>query len=906
MADSGGSGRHRSLNLRGPCVPDLILDRAAELGVVELFLDDVAGGPAALLIEGDVGAGKTTLSRAAVEATRVRRYTVLACHPAEAEATLAFAALGDLLDGVLHRSREVLPERQQRALEVAALVSDPGDAASDQLAVSVATLGLLRALALEAPVVVAVDDYQWLDSASARVLDFVLRRLVAERVGLVASRRPGTVDGLPVLLARDFGGRDPYRVDLSPLSPLALDQLFRSRLGTGFPPPVQAQIARASGGNPMLALEIARAVQRGDVRLAPGEPVPVPGGLQDLVRDRLLALPDGLRDVLAAAATASEPTVEVLEKAVPDRPVASLLDEAARAGLVEVDERKVRFAHPLFASTLYHGLSAEGRRAMHARLAPLVSAPFERARHLSLATEGADETVAAALDEAAREAAARGAPDAAAVLSERAIVLTSDDDPASRHRRRVDAAEYHFLGGDIARARTELESVVAALEPGALRADVLRRLAKIRYRNDSCAVAAELLTRALGEVGGDLSLRAGIERDLAWAVTLCGDVPDAAEHARAAVRLLADRPDDPMLAEAIAAAGLADFLLGAGFEGSVMTDAIERERDSPEVPIEWRPSMIVAMVLKWSGDLDGARHRFSQLHRRISEAGDETSLPFLLAQMSEAATLAGDWSEAQRDAQRAHAVALQTAQEPIRGHVLYAQALIEAHLGLADDARATGSAGLTVSERAGSVVGMMLNQAVLGFIELSQDDPVAAHRHLGPLVAWREVVGIRDPGVLRFTADEVEALVGLGNLDQANALLTSYEGEALRLSRSWDVLAAARCRALLDAAGGDVDGAAARLAAALDRHTDDSQPFDRARAVLVLGTIQRRTRRRKVARMSLEAAIDVFDRLGARLWSARARGLLGHSETRRPGALSALTRGERRVAELVAMGRSNR
>jgi DNA-binding CsgD family transcriptional regulator len=274
--------------------------------------------------------------------------------------------------------------------------------------------------------------------------------------------------------------------------------------------------------------------------------------------------------------------------------------------------------------------------------------------------------------------------------------------------------------------------------------------------------------------------------------------------------------------------------------------------------------------------------------------------------MSEAATWAGDWSDARRDAELAHAIALQTSQEPIRGHVLYARALIEAHLGLVEEARATGSAGLAVSERAGSVVGMMLNQAVLGFIELSREDPAAADRHLGPLVAWREVVGIRDPGVVRFIPDEIEALIGLGNLDRAEALLAEYESDASRLARPWAVLAAARCRALLTAAQGDVEGAAAHLLAALDRDADHSQPFERARAVLALGTIQRRTRRRKVARLSLEAALEVFDRLGATLWSARARALLGRPHAPSRDALSALTPGERRVAELVASGRTNR
>jgi DNA-binding CsgD family transcriptional regulator len=196
---------------------------------------------------------------------------------------------------------------------------------------------------------------------------------------------------------------------------------------------------------------------------------------------------------------------------------------------------------------------------------------------------------------------------------------------------------------------------------------------------------------------------------------------------------------------------------------------------------------------------------------------------------------------------------------------------------------------------------------VLGFIEISVDDPAAAHGHLAPLVAWREVVGIREPGMLRFLPDEIEALVALGEQDRADALLVEYEADALRLERPWAQLAAARCRALHAAAGGDLAGAVDTLRLALDRHADAVQPFDRARAALVLGSIQRRTRRRKDARESLQAAQQILDTLGASTWSAKAQRLTG----RPPGRATDrgekdLTPAERRVARVVAGGATNR
>jgi DNA-binding NarL/FixJ family response regulator len=352
---------------------------------------------------------------------------------------------------------------------------------------------------------------------------------------------------------------------------------------------------------------------------------------------------------------------------------------------------------------------------------------------------------------------------------------------------------------------------------------------------------------------------------------------------------------------------MADFLLGGGFQRDVMRRSVELERPAPEVPIEWRPSMMLAMMQKWSGELGDARRRFEELHRRCAEAGEETSLPFLLSQMSETDTLAGNFTDALAEADEAHAIALQTGQEPIRAVVLYARALAAAHLGRIHDARAWAREGLELSRKVGSVLAMMLNQSALGFVELSVDDPAAAHERLRPLLAWRDVVGIREPGVVRFVPDEVEALVALGQLERADDVLRPYEADAERLERPWARLAAARSRALLVSASGDAGEAAAALEAALKEQRPQARPFEKARAQLVLGTILRRTRRRKAARAVLEEAAEGFERLGARLWSVKASRMLGGANDARDGAaVSKLTPAEQRVAALVASGATNR
>lgn len=869
------------------------------------FLDEVLAGPAAMVLEGETGAGKTTIWKAALEAALARGYRVLSCRPVEAESSLAFAALGDLFDGVLEELDPPLPGPQQHALEVAILVANPEGPPPDQRAVSVASLGVLRSLSARSPVLVGVDDLHSMDIASARVLEFVLRRLEVDRVGFVAGLRSG--DTAPLSMDQTYPEARLHRLAVGPLDGDALDELFRSRLGGSFPRPVLRQIEAASGGNPLFALEIAKGILRGDVSAEPGEHLPVPDTLQELIRDRLGALSADVRDVLSAAAALSDPTLEMLERAAPtEMPTLRAVEEAIEAGIVELSGQSLQFSHPLFASTLYHQITPKRRRALHRRLADLVSTPEERALHLALAAAGPDAAVAAALDQAARRAAARGAPDAGADLSEQAYRLTPARSAGEATRRRVEAAEYHFAAGDTGRARRLLEEVASAAEPGPVRAGILRRLAKVRYRSDSCSVAAELLNRALQETGDNPSARAEIQRDLAWAVTLCGDVPNAAEYAQAALQAVQGETAEQMVPELLAASAMAEFLLGRGIPRDLMRRAVELERPSPDVPIEWRPSMVLGMMLKWSGDLIGARTRFENLHRQVLQAGEETSLAFLLSQMSEGATLEGDWSTALRQADEADKFALQTGQDLVRAGVLYAKSLVQAHMGHADEARETARAGLALSERVGSVLTMMLNQTVLGFVEHSLEKPAAAHGYLAPLVAWLDIVGIREPGIFRFVPDEVEALIALGDLDKAQALLAPYEEDVARLDRPSPLLAAARCRALHTGAVGDSSAAASLLERGLSDHGELAQPFERARAWLVMGTIQRRTRQRRAARASLQQALEIFDHLGAKLWSLRARRALGIRMERGSTGGAVLTPAERRVAELVASGGTNR
>ena len=277
-------------------------------------------------------------------------------------------------------------------------------------AVATAVLSVVEGLAQERAVVVAIDDVQWLDPPSARVVEFCARRL-AGRVGLIASRRAGA-EGAWVKALTRLRERDRERVhavagfDIGDLARV-LDERAERRLERR----VLARVHEVSGGNPFYALELARAAPA-DGPLPPA--LPLPASLEEIVATRMAGLGEEVEGVLLAVAALADPSVELLERALGPA-VAEMLDEAEARGMIELDGQRVRFTHPLLSNGVYARAPSGRRRAMHRRLSAAVADHEERARHLALA--GAGPEALAALDEAAREVRVRGAPDAAAELS---------------------------------------------------------------------------------------------------------------------------------------------------------------------------------------------------------------------------------------------------------------------------------------------------------------------------------------------------------------------------------------------------------------------------------------------------------------------------------------------------------
>jgi len=185
---------------------DDVIGRETELAILDRFLDSIPAGPGALLLSGEAGIGKTTVWKQGLDGALQRRYRTLSCGPVEAETRLSYAALGDLLEPVLEEALPTLPEPQRRALEVALLRAPSSGARANQRAVSLAVLGCLRSVASTTPVVAAIDDIQWMDLPSVRVLQFVVRRLKGDPVGLMSAARGTDPDEDPLGVAPSFPG----------------------------------------------------------------------------------------------------------------------------------------------------------------------------------------------------------------------------------------------------------------------------------------------------------------------------------------------------------------------------------------------------------------------------------------------------------------------------------------------------------------------------------------------------------------------------------------------------------------------------------------------------------------------------------------------------------------------------
>jgi DNA-binding CsgD family transcriptional regulator len=872
-----------------------IVGRDEELRAMSAFLAlDPAAGGRALVIEGEAGIGKTALWQEGMAAARRSDVRVLAARAGQAETRVAFATVGDLFTPTLDETLPRLPLVQRRALEVALLLREPDGPPPDVRVLGLALVSAVRALAQERPVLLALDDVQWVDASSAEILAFMLRRLEGEPVGVLATVR-GHPARAPLGLGRAFPALERFPV--GPLSIGAIHRMLWGRLSLNLPRPVLVRVHQTCGGNPFYALELGRALADGTILPGSG-PMSLPESLQSVVAARLDTLPRRLRETLAAVAALASPTVTLLESLAPEA-----VDDVERAqarGVLELDGDRIRFTHPLFAPACYSVIPLHRRRRLHARLARLDVDVEERARHLAIAATGPDEAVALALDAATAHARARGAVLAAVELAKLAVALTPTDAAEGINRRRITAAEHCLYAGDTAGASRLLEAAIDSSAPGPVRAAALGRLASVHWDTKGFREAERFLNRALDEPGLDPHERIDILCRLAWMTAAGRGSVDGIRYADEALRLAERLAEPAQLAASLATLAELTFWRTGRIRRDLLDRAIELGRT---VGSDEDGRITLARLLGLADRYDEARALWTELIADGRARGDPsvTASMMFLARMEVAS---GAWDAAVRVCEEAIELARQTGREMGESLCRMVLAEIDAYRGEAERVRREIPRLLQVAAGVGYSGAIHRLTRALASLELSCGDAGTSWRLTAPLLA--DVTELDEALAQLAGSVGIEALVDIGDLAGAERLLTLLDARAAESDTAVRRLAY-RCRGFLLAAHGEHERAIeALVTAASDPDAPQgTNPFERARTLLALGTVQRRAQHKRAARETLELAAESFDRLGARLWEAKAR-----AESRRIGGRTAskseLSETERRIVALVVAGRTNR
>ena len=834
-----------------------------------------AGSSGVLLLSGPAGIGKTALLRWATG--EAGGFAVLRARGMESESDIPFAGLAELVTPLLARL-DAIPRVQAEAMRGALALGPP--ASADRFTVPAALLSLLAAE--DRPVLAVIDDAQWLDQPSLEAFLFAGRRLEREGVAVLVAARGGSRLDVPWL----------ERLALEPLS----DREARGLLDAAIAPGVADRLVETAAGNPLALLEIPGLLSA--AQLAGREPLEDPlrpgTGVERAFAAAVDALPAQTRRALLIAAAAGSRRLDAIGGAIELR----ALEPAEAARIVSLADGEVEFRHPLLRSTVYHAASLPERRAAHAALAESAGDGTARAWHLAACALAPDERIAAALEAAALDARGRGAHATAARDLARAAQLTPDAEP--RARRLLEAAGDAVRCGEVERAAGLLEESAELTSDPLAAADVERLRGHVEMRRGSPTAAHERLVREAERVRSrDPRRAAAMYLEAAVAHLATGDIEAliaGAERARALAASV--EPVVELLATAVIGEG--EIARGQIDHGYALLQACE-----PYL-MEADPLAIVEIVgtagqaALWLEDWDRAARLLSRVLDAARAASAVTAMIQPLAVQAQLDFRRGRWAQALAAASEAAELAEDTGQRAQLSFALAPLALVSAGLGSEQDCRAYVARGLLFEG-----LGVPLH-AALGLLELGLGRIPEAIEALETGDRHMRRHGMSS-AVAQLRPDLLEAYVRAGRRDEAADVLDRLAAEADATGSAWGRAVVARGRALL------APDAAMRAAfeTALALCDGLPMPFERARTSLVYGERLRRAKHRAEAREPLTAALDAFERLGARPWAERARSELratgGPAGGRRaPAAAEQLTPHELQIALLVAQGMTNR
>jgi DNA-binding CsgD family transcriptional regulator len=863
-----------------------LIDREAELSELAQFARSGLSDPV-LVVTGGPGAGKTALWEAGLGLARARGCRVLVARPSQAEGQHPFAALFDLLEEVGPDVLDRLPAPQRGALEVALLRSAPADIAPEPLAIAVGLLGVLRGLAAAGPVLVAVDDLQWLDPASADALAFAARRCHGQACRFLFARRSGQVTEVESALSR-AGVR---LVEVGPLSLEGTHRLLSHRLGLSVPPRTLSQVFEATQGIPLLVLELGRMLA---ARSAPdfGSALPVTDLADNPFLGRVAALPrSALRALLAVSlGQVSLPMVAG---------VAGLaaVDDLVTAGLLVVDGGRVRPSHPLLAEAARRVSSAADRRALHLDLARSAEDETVSARHLALATTRQDAGLAGVIAAAADAAVRRGAAHHAADLAEHALRLTPSA-AAEYPDRLLALGECLVTIGELRRAMELVAPRVDDLPAGAVRARAHLLLADAGNLAEHEAHLELALAQSKEEPGLHATVLAA--KSILLSVLRVCRIGEALACALQARELAAaSGADGPHVLSALA---WARVMAGLPLDDLTCLPA----RPEPGWLYEDSIDRQAGMQLLFRGRVDAAREVFKRLRALADERGEARIRAVLQFHSCEVELRAGQVDECARLLDQHHEWIGLDDIEPNRARC---QALLAAVRGRPEDTRRWAAAVAAAAAAASDPEDVLWDELEVrraqGISWLQANRPGQAAMALSPVWERTQREGVDEPGALPVAPELVEALVRLDRMEEAVAVTSRLRDLAEAQDHPWAAATADRCAAAIALASGYDEDAAARLAAAAAALGELGLGFDRARALLWLGRMARRARKRAIAWRFLQAAADAFDEIGSDGWAEQVRAELARLGFR-PAPDSELTAAEQRVAALAAEGMSNK
>ena len=849
------------------------------------------GRSGTLVLRGEAGLGKTALLDYAAE--RADGMTVVRAIGVEYDAELPFSGLLELLRPLFDHLDEI-PAPQAEALRSALGLCEPRS--HDRFTIGAATLSLLAAAAEDNPLLVIVDDAQWVDVATCDALIFAVKRLVADAAAILFAVRDGE--------ERTFDAPALEQLQLRALEVQDAERLL-AEAGRNVAPEVVRRLCLATRGNPLALLEVSSALSPAQLTGHEPLPDPVPAGptLERAFAWRAEGLPPDARRALVVVAVSLSDDVETIAEALASTGVdRAALEPAEDAGLLVLAEGRVSFRHPLVRSAIFHAAPPSERRTAHRALADALRAgldPERLAWHLAGAAFGVDEEAANALEAAARQAEERSSYAAAAAAFERAAGLTADDD--ARPRRLYAAADATLRAGRADDALALLAEPVAQERDVRLKAGALRLQGRISYLAGRPREAGAVLieaSRLLEEI--DRPLAVEICTEACSAQLGLGDADGILAAADRAHELVAALPNSNLQDVVALTRGWALCYAGRSDEGlPLLSEAVSTAATLDPVGL-----VRMSGALEW---LDRSREGYRHACRDVSQARADGAiglLPYLLYQQAWHANRAGLLSEGYAAACEALSLARELDLWLPRIQALLVLAAITARRGSEADCIRYADEVRGPLEEAGLAGYRVWLRASLGLLAIGLSDADGAARELEPAARGLEDLGIHSRGIVP-RAELAEIHARGGNADDAAAALAAFD-ESLETQSPVGRATAARARALL----ASDDELEERFDEAFAVHEDSDDRWALARTRLAFGERLRRAGRRRDAREQLKLALETFEAQRADTWAERVRAELRASgETlrrRKAWQEEELTPQELQISLHVARGMTNR